>query len=69
MTVVTCPNCGERVFTITGWADLDHCPACGRILAPEGRIGKDVREQIRREAGRFTRKDRRAAKRRVARSG
>jgi ribosomal protein S27E len=69
MPVVTCANCGERVFTITGWADLDHCPACGRVLAPEGRIAKDVREQIRREAGRFTRKDRRAAKRRVARSG
>ena len=53
MTMIICPHCGERVFTISGWADVDHCPECGRVLAPEGAIERKVRERIQREAGRF----------------
>ena len=32
MTMITCPSCGEETFTITGWADVDHCANCGRPL-------------------------------------
>jgi hypothetical protein len=32
MTMITCPRCGEQTFTITGWADLDHCASCGQAL-------------------------------------
>jgi Zn-finger nucleic acid-binding protein len=53
MSTIVCPHCGERVFTISSWADVDHCPECGRVLAPDGAIEGKVREQIQREAGRF----------------
>jgi hypothetical protein len=33
MATALCPHCGERNFTIEGWADLDHCSRCGRRLA------------------------------------
>ena len=36
MPLTTCPGCGEQTFTITGWADLDHCANCGRLLAMRG---------------------------------
>jgi Zn-finger nucleic acid-binding protein len=55
MSMVICPHCGARVFTITGWADLDHCPDCGRVLAPAGTIKGSVHETVRREARRFSR--------------
>jgi hypothetical protein len=32
MPMVTCPSCGEDTFTVTGWADIDRCPYCGRPL-------------------------------------
>lgn len=32
MPLMRCPHCGEDTFTITGWADLDHCSSCGRPL-------------------------------------
>lgn len=30
---VTCRHCEAKTFTITGWADLDHCSECGHALA------------------------------------
>jgi hypothetical protein len=36
---VTCAGCGATVFTIAGWSDLDHCPACGRRLAVGEPVG------------------------------
>lgn len=32
MAMIRCPYCDEETFTITGWADLDHCASCGRPL-------------------------------------
>ena len=57
MTVVVCQDCGEHVFTITGWSDLDHCPACGRTLASQDSIERGVREELQREARRFERSE------------
>ena len=37
MPLIRCPHCGDDTFTITGWADLDHCATCGRPLGG-GRI-------------------------------
>jgi len=55
MTIATCPGCGERVFTIESWSDVDHCPACGRSLADPDAIGLRIRQELKREAGRFKR--------------
>jgi hypothetical protein len=33
MPLINCPHCGERTFTISGWADLDRCPSCDKPLA------------------------------------
>ncbi|MDQ2675577.1 MAG: hypothetical protein M3Y34_02115 [Actinomycetota bacterium] len=55
MTIATCSSCGERVFTIKSWSDVDHCPACGRSLAQPDAVGPRVQDQIRREAARFRR--------------
>lgn len=53
MPMVTCPHCGERTFTIAGWAAVDRCPSCGKPLgteeAPEDRaLGKRRAEWVRR---------------------
>jgi hypothetical protein len=32
MPTVICRSCGESAFTISGWADADRCPNCGRPL-------------------------------------
>jgi hypothetical protein len=49
MTTLICPSCGEDVFTITGWAEVDHCPYCSRPLAIR-RIRMPNVERLRREA-------------------
>lgn len=65
MSWADCPQCGERVFTITAWSDLDRCPGCGRSLATEAKpaLEERVREAIgkrpperfeRRRSARFT---------------
>jgi hypothetical protein len=62
MAITTCHHCGERVFTITGWADLDHCPSCGRVLARQDPVVGKVRAQIKRESDRLTRAGRERSK-------
>ena len=64
MTVVVCQDCGEHVFTITGWSDLDHCPACGRTLASQDSIERGVHEELQREARRFARPEKDVERRR-----
>jgi hypothetical protein len=31
--LIDCPHCDKKTFTISGWADLDRCPGCGKPLA------------------------------------
>jgi hypothetical protein len=57
MSMMMCIHCKERVFTIVGWADVDHCPECGRVLTP-GAIQRRVHEQVVREVRRFDRGER-----------
>ena len=40
MAIVTCQECGERVFTITGWADVGHCPRCYAPFESEAGSGR-----------------------------
>jgi len=35
MPLIACSKCGEDTFTITGWADVDHCPYCGASLTSQ----------------------------------
>lgn len=55
MSIITCHHCGERIFTISGWADLDHCPSCGRVLARQDPAVGKVWAQIARESDRLAR--------------
>jgi DNA-directed RNA polymerase subunit RPC12/RpoP len=36
MSVVRCPHCGAKNFTIESWEDLDRCSSCGKPLGEEG---------------------------------
>jgi rRNA maturation protein Nop10 len=45
MPLVRCPHCGPRTFSIESWADLDHCPRCGRPLA--SRDPRAIEDQVR----------------------
>lgn len=40
MALIDCPHCGETVFTVNGWADLDRCPECGKPLARARRFDR-----------------------------
>lgn len=48
MPLVSCPHCGEDTFTISDWADLDHCATCGRPLGAQPiELGSAVTAKLR----------------------
>jgi hypothetical protein len=54
MPLIRCSHCGEDAFSIEGWADLDHCPSCGRPLARRPIEHGDVMGAKRLLKGRFS---------------
>ena len=38
MSLVRCPYCGAKNFTIESWEDLDHCSSCGKPLGKGGPV-------------------------------
>jgi hypothetical protein len=43
MSVVHCPHCGAKNFTIESWEDLDHCSSCGKPLGEQNGASADAR--------------------------
>ena len=35
MTPRLCHDCGDDTLTLGGWAQVDHCASCGRVLGTQ----------------------------------
>jgi hypothetical protein len=50
MSLMKCPHCGAKNFTMEGWEDLDHCASCGEPLGEVGRGSSEGRKRPSRRA-------------------